>query len=242
MDSADYLSKSTQNIRTSLETFSDEVQGELEKHSVFGVFLSRRIVCGALCTCAALAAIIGVTVGILSGGNDGDSSSSSDESGSSSLRADNRFWSFGQTIESSVGVEIFDNSTHEYKALQWIASSDPLQLDVMAPLEVVLQRFVLASLYFATDGDSWTGKYNFLSKTHECDWNNGENGVFCDSDEKVSEVTLVASNLNGTLPRDIGLLSTMEELNLAENSLRGDIPDSIGILADLITLDLSKFL
>jgi hypothetical protein len=240
MDSAVYLAQSTRNIRTSVETFVDEVQGELEQHSLFGVSLTRKVVCGALCACVALAIVVGVVVG--TGGSDGDSSSSSSSSvddGSTSLRPDHRFWSFGQTIEASVGREVFDNSTHEYEALQWLANTDPLQIDVRAPLEEVLQRFVLSSLYFATEGEFWTQKYDFLSKAHECDWNDGEYGVFCNDGQVVSRVALVASNLDGTIPRDIGLLSTMEVLNLTENSLRGDIPGSFGVLKDLITLDLS---
>jgi hypothetical protein len=243
MDAAAYVSRSTYNIRTSVETFTDEVQGELEKHSLFGIHLTRRIVCGALCACSALAVIIGVTIGAVAGGsNDEGGTSSTVEIGGTNLRPDHRFWSLGETIESSVGVEIFDNSTHEYEALRWISNSDPLQLDVNAPLDVILQRFILANLYFATQGDGWTKTYDFLSKKHECEWNDGEHGVFCAPDQKVSSVSLVASNLDGTLPRDIGLLTTMGVLNLTENSLRGYIPGSFGVLADLVTLDLSKFI
>lgn len=237
MDSGIYPVHSTRNIRTSLEAFSDEVQGELEKHSILGVPLTRKVVFGSLCACVALAVIVGVVVGTGGGGN---SSSSADNSGSSSLRADHRFWSIGETIESSVGREIFDNSTHEYEALRWIASSDPLQVDVKGPREEVLQRFVIATLYFATQGEFWTQKYDFLSKVHECEWNNGEFGVFCDDGQTVSRVELVASNLDGTVPRDIGLLTALVVLNLTENSLRGDIPESLAMMEDLITLDLSK--
>jgi hypothetical protein len=238
MDSAVYQTQSSRNIRTSVEAFSDEIQGELEKHSILGVPLTRKVVCGSLCACVALAVIVGVVVG--SGGS--SSSSSSVDESSSNLRSDHRFWSIGETIESSVGKEIFDNSTHEHEALRWIASTDPLGIDVKAPRDEVLQRFVMATLYFATEGGFWTQKYNFLSKAHECDWNNGEFGVFCDDGQTISRVELVASNLDGTLPRDVGLLTAIKVLNLTENSLRGDIPLSVAVMKDLITLDLSKLL
>jgi Leucine-rich repeat (LRR) protein len=61
----------------------------------------------------------------------------------------------------------------QHRAAQWMADTDELQL----PLEresspAFLQRFALATLFFATQGDTtWTHKINFLSNQHECDWN-----------------------------------------------------------------------
>ncbi|KAG7338075.1 RHS repeat-associated core domain containing protein [Nitzschia inconspicua] len=43
MDAADYLSRSSRNLRSSVETFTDEVEGELEKYSICGVHLTRKV-------------------------------------------------------------------------------------------------------------------------------------------------------------------------------------------------------
>ena len=74
-----------------------------------------------------------------------------------------------------------------------------------------------------------------------CEWNDKILGVFCNDDNQVSKILLPESNLNGTIPHDIGLLSHMETLNLTKNSLNGSIPVSIGIMSSLTSIDMSKF-
>lgn len=48
------------------------------------------------------------------------------------------------------------------------------------------ERFALASLYFATNGDQWTSSNNFISEKVECTWE----GIFCDKNEVISEIVL----------------------------------------------------
>ena len=69
-------------------------------------------------------------------------------------------------------VDMFDDrSSAEYKALLWIVRDDVLQISPNDPSRL-LQRFILACLYYSTKGDiSWKNKYNFLTSTHECSWN-----------------------------------------------------------------------
>ena len=35
----------------------------------------------------------------------------------------------------------------------------------------VIQRYVLATLFFSTNGNDWTETYEWLSDDHECNWN-----------------------------------------------------------------------
>ena len=90
-----------------------------------------------------------------------------------------------------------DPSTPQYAALNWIAREDPytvqlfLQFPSLAPevLErVLLERYVIAELYFATNGQaSWKSDWNFLEPYSVCNWNsNFDNpggsttmGIYC---------------------------------------------------------------
>jgi hypothetical protein len=241
MDAADYLSRSSRNLRSSVETFTDEVEGELEKYSICGVHLTRRVTVPA-CACLVIVAIVvGVTVG---------TKSSPTNNGSAVISVDlytddHRYWSLGATIESSVGTEIYEDGTSENRALRWLAEEDPLQLPVTSTMEDVLERFVLANLYFATNGPEWTNQYNFLSAKDVCEWNDGgpagtdHYGVFC-QEGMVYQLNFNQNGLSGTIPEDIGLLSNTREFRIEDNAIVGGIPKSFGLMRELVGLNLSK--
>lgn len=235
MEAASYIAKSTQNLRESVEHFTDEVEGQLERRKVCGVYLTRKVVLSIVGTCAFLAIILGVTLG---------ATLSKKSDGSSGYREDHRYWSIGQTLESSVGTSIFDGNTTEYQALMWLAQHDQKRLDVSSPIETLTQRFAVANLYFALGGNDWNSQYNFLSGKHECDWNDGTSGVFCDNNNNnghfVTKLLLSSSNLKGMLPRDIGLLKYLHHWDMKDNTISGSVPDSIGILTNLRLIELSK--
>jgi len=214
--------------KTYLSGFRDEIEGELEKISICGVYMTRKVTLSILGLFAATCVIIGVSVGIASDGVH-----------ERAFRPEHRFWSLGETIEATVGRDIYDNSTDEYAALVWLADSDPKRLDANSPMEEILERFVLANLYISTNGDEWAKKMHFRSKKSVCDWNDKTSGVFCNDDKQVSKLVLPESNLNGTIPHDIGLLSNIEIIDLSKNALKGSIPISIGIMSSLQTIDMS---
>jgi len=218
-----------------VSTFTDEIEGELEKISVFGVHLTRKIVLMFFGLFSVTCIVIGVSLGV-----DFENSASSYDINQGAFGKDHRYWLLGEVIESSVGKAIYDNTTHEHEALAWLADSDPKRLDEIAPLEELLQRFVLANFYFSTHGDMWTDQYNFFSKKSVCDWNDKTSGVFCNDNDQVSEILMSESNLNGTIPHDIGLLSHMEILNLSRNEIMGTIPVSLGIMSSLTSIDMSN--
>lgn len=235
MDAADYLSRSSRNLRTSVETFTDEVEGELEKYSICGVHLTRKVT-APVCACMVIAAIVvGVSVGT--------KGSSPDVSTGDVYTDDHRYWSLGETIESSVGPEIFEDGTTENRALRWLAEEDPLQFPVTSTMEDILERYVLANFYFATNGPQWTNQYDFLSKKDVCEWNNGSSdspyGVFC-QEGKVYQLDFNQNGLSGTIPEDIGLLSNTREFRVEDNAISGIIPKSFGLMRELVGLNLSK--
>ena len=80
-------------------------------------------------------------------------------------------------------------------ALQWVTNIDPLQV---CPFDNrgILQRYILAVLYYSTGGDEWStcggkagtpcdGSERFLSKADVCSWH----GMLC-SDNDLTEITL----------------------------------------------------
>ena len=55
----------------------------------------------------------------------------------------------------------------------------------------------------------------------------------CYSIDSTISINLVADNINGQIPSDIGNLINLEYLNLSANNLTGSIPSEIGNLISL---------
>jgi hypothetical protein len=98
----------------------------------------------------------------------------------------------------------------------------------------LLQRYVLASLYYSTNGENWSQSsisWN-VEWTEECTWW----GIECNSNGKVRILSLVEDNLSGVLPPEISLLSeSLEEVYLNANNIGGTIPTEVGLLSNLRT-------
>jgi len=139
------------------------------------------------------------------------------------------------------------------RARNWIINEDPLGLN--GDSANLVQRYALATFYFATGGDThWYDcsrnatvtdcnvdeqKTRFLSGENECNWF----GVTCekdDDDDVVNQIDLAYNDLNGTLPIEIGLLKSLSQLILVGNYLTGTIPESIGQLNDLTQLQMGE--
>jgi hypothetical protein len=69
----------------------------------------------------------------------------------------------------------------QYEALNWLANDDEAMLVPTAPLESIINRYVLAVIYFGNSGTKWTNGSNFLSPGSICSWHNAVNGTgaFC---------------------------------------------------------------
>ena len=64
-----------------------------------------------------------------------------------------------------------DPKTPQYAAVNWLLLDDGYNLD-FDDAPKVLQRYALATIYFATNGNSsWTNQLQFLSDQDECMWN-----------------------------------------------------------------------
>jgi len=236
------ITDAAENIRSSVETFTDELEGSLEKISWCGVYLTRRVTLSIIGILVVTAISIGVALGVtLSPSLPSGTTKVEDNIDLNVFKnLDHNYWTFGDVIESSIGKEIYDNATHEHETLLWLANNDPSNLHAAtSPNNQILQRYVVANLYFSTNGTKWTDQLNFLSGLSVCGWNNGTNGVFCNDEGKVSNILLHDCNLVGSMPRDIGLLSRMENFNVSKNLLHGTIPVSFAMMSGLKRMDMS---
>ena len=121
----------------------------------------------------------------------------------------------------------------QYQAVAWLASVDPLRLE---PSRELIQRYVLALLYFATRGTTWNDTANFLSPQHECAWAREEIimdgfesvafGVGCNTDLEVETIFLDQNGLKNSLPTELLKLSTLKMVSLTKNELEGALPES----------------
>jgi hypothetical protein len=76
----------------------------------------------------------------------------------------------------SSGKDLNTDNTPQNLAANWLAFNDGMNLDVPVSTNTkagarFIQRYALATLYFATSGDDWKIDSNFLSNQSECDWN-----------------------------------------------------------------------
>ena len=75
-----------------------------------------------------------------------------------------------------------------------------------------LQRYSLATFYYATNGDQWLKNDFWLSDRTECHWY-GKTGSrrLCNKEQELVNLELDTNNINGSLPPEIGLLSSSLE-------------------------------
>ena len=89
------------------------------------------------------------------------------------------------------GLDAFsDRTSAQYKALEWLSKSDSVTATPGRSSTVVVERYALAVLYYATSGNNWqrtARDLSFFSDQSVCEWNsNGSNftspdafGVYC---------------------------------------------------------------
>lgn len=192
----------------------------------------------AACCMAILAIVLGVGFGTGSFLKENESSRSSvggtgnvageEENGGNQVNDEriNAISTFLVT-QSNDGEAVRGLNTPENKAMVWVAGSDPAQLDPSTDSMRLVQRYVLASLYFNSESD-WIGKSGWLEGEDECEWF----GVYCEevdingsSFKAVRSIDLHANGLSGGLPVDLPLLENLKYLYLGDNAIVHDIGD-----------------
>jgi Leucine-rich repeat (LRR) protein len=162
------------------------------------------------------------------------------------------------------------------QALEWLIRDDLQVIDIANDGDLLtldetykvklVQRFVLATFVFHLDtagllraaalrrGKAWLGA------SDECSWV----GIICTDDFYLDKIILDGVGFQGSLPINIGLLSSslillnlrnnvisgslpstltlltsLQHLSLRENDLTGDIPNGLNKLSNLVSLDVS---
>jgi hypothetical protein len=122
------------------------------------------------------------------------------------------------------GVDVFANeNTPQYKAYQWIATTDTLD-DKYITNDKLTQRYAATVVHYAL------GYSIPLSSVDECLW---PTLVCNETNGNVSEINLARSSLVGSLPTELGLLTGLRKIDLAQNQVFGTIPDSFYGLSDM---------
>jgi hypothetical protein len=130
---------------------------------------------------------------------------------------------------------LYSPGTPQFQALTWLVYDDPANLNFQllpSKEDELLERYVIALLYFSTGGDNWDDSSEFLSAFSVCSWN----GVECDplfDNDVVVEISHNANNLRGQLLTELGLLSKLRYLDLGRNLITGRIPSELGKLTNL---------
>lgn len=146
--------------------------------------------------------------------------------------------------------EVGDNPSPQTQAFHWLMNDPEVE---SYPNWRILQRFAMATVYFATGGNNtWLVETNWMSYDHhENDWHwslsfarqNFQHLPFDPAEflkqgilEEVTHLWLFNNSLSGTIPPEIGLLTHLKSIDLVGNNLVGSIPSSIGNLDKLMGL------
>jgi len=166
---------------------------------------------------------------------------------SSTAKFDGSGLNFLNRLITSIGP--MDQSTKD--AYDWITTIDPLHMtqDPQIPAWRIQQRFVLAKLYFSTNGPNWTDPLDFLTTKNECLWMNGvyqqqqknATGVTGCINGQIYAIRLPNNNLVGTLPPELSmLLPELRELVFPNNTLMGTLPSGYSQLAKITWFDVGN--
>ncbi|CAB9523060.1 leucine rich repeat [Seminavis robusta] len=143
-------------------------------------------------------------------------------------------------------LEQGDVDSPQLQAAQWLADHDNLtevlSLDLSDSHQQILQRYSLATFYFALGGDEWDfcgGKVHcngirapWLSAVDECNWA----FIRCNDQGLITQINWHAevwngehlipgfkNNMVGTVPQEVSLLTSLEVFVLTENSVGVDL-------------------
>ncbi|CAB9522456.1 Leucine Rich Repeat [Seminavis robusta] len=87
-----------------------------------------------------------------------------------------------------------------------------------------IQRFALAVVYHAMEGDNWFRNDNWLSyEVPECEWFS-QSPTPCDQDGRLVTTDLQSNNLGGTLPMESQLTESMKVIDCSNNHISGGLP------------------
>jgi hypothetical protein len=152
---------------------------------------------------AACLVVVALVIGLGVGFSGGGVGTSGLFGGGSSDDATARKFSYEDLTDYLIVNEIatsdtlFSSVSPQAQAGRWLADEDPRNL-VLPTSDVstkagyhFVTRFILATLFYATDGDNWRIPFNFMSSGDVCGW---RGNLFTQDDEPVPFGALCGSN------------------------------------------------
>ena len=147
------------------------------------------------------------------------------------------------TVSPTLTAYTFEPATNTYTN---VTADMPAQ-DYEATLIQTSQRKSLIAFYNSTNGDGWTNSLGWKASPLYPDGfalpgtESGWHGLTVDSrTQTVTAIDFTGNNLTGTLPAEVGDLTSLTNLNLDGNLLTGSIPAEIGNLTALNSLSLAN--
>jgi Leucine-rich repeat (LRR) protein len=215
---------------------------------------NKKIIVSVL-TVAVIAIIVGVSVGVSNKNKKEATASSaaiSDEAQRVRLSSVASF-----LIDEGISLEdaVMTAGSPQNRATSFMAIEDVAQLEV--PLSKAdplafkfIQRYALATFYYALGGESWDYTMNFLTPDDTCLWfqtiltTGGQRNNFgaqCSLNGHVRVILLPWNNMAGEVPPEIGLFTALEFFAIPSNrDVRGALPSEMKKLTNLDFLMLSQ--
>lgn len=158
-------------------------------------------------------------------------------------------------LEVNNATVFYDPSSPQYEAAEWLWFEDResywQEEGLAQDRPKVIQRYAVATLYYATDGKNWQycGKesvsncfdQDWMVPVDECIWF----GVTCNANGQVEMLNFRVNQgggneLYGTLPRELSLLTELKRFVAPNNALLGNLDDPFHGLSLLDTIVISK--
>jgi hypothetical protein len=122
--------------------------------------------------------------------------------------------------------------TCQSKTRDWLRTGkDVLEFSA----ERIRQRYAFTMMFCETDGGDWLENDMWLSDLHECDWYNRIGLDPCNRVEQLEMVRIHDNGLQGTLPSEMSIISTLYEFTVSDNLVSGTFPAAYSSLSDLDT-------
>jgi len=127
-----------------------------------------------------------------------------------------------------------DRKTPQNKAICWLLNEI---VDEIVDSSII-QRYILAVIYYSTNGTQWENNSEWMTEKNECEWY----GIDCKNfdGDIVSELNLSANKLDGPLPSEIGELKGLVYIDFGFNRLTGFFPVEIAKLQNVKRINFSN--
>ncbi|CAJ1970084.1 unnamed protein product [Cylindrotheca closterium] len=134
----------------------------------------------------------------------------------------------------------------QHRALDWLANEDTWRTafpESPDADQIMVERYAMSVLYFSLGGPNWNESESFVDLDRRvCDWQVEDcdsigqceiYGVLCSGGQLVSGLILDEVEAIGTIPSEIGLLSSLSSFLVENNAITGTLPGELFLLPEL---------